>query len=48
LLKFSVPKQVYIIVHPNKKIPEINEPKIKYFKPASIEKAEFFLKLAKT
>ena len=32
---------------PNKKIPEINEPSIKYFKPASVEKDEVRLKHAK-
>jgi len=30
-----------------KKIHEIKAPEIKYFKPASVEKAEFRLKLAK-
>jgi hypothetical protein len=32
---------------PNKTIPEINEPSIKYFKPASVEKDEVRLKHAK-
>ena len=48
LLKFKVPKAPYIKEQPNKNIHEINDPDMKYFKPASVEKAEFRLKLAST
>jgi hypothetical protein len=44
LLKLKEPKQPYIKLEPNKKIPDINELPIKYFKPASEEKTEFLLK----
>ena len=46
-LKFNVPKQPYTTEAPNKNIPEMKEPETKYFKPASVEKDEFLLKLAK-
>ena len=46
--KFVVPVHPYKIDIPNKSKAEENEPKIKYFKPASVEKDEFFLDAAKT
>ena len=33
---------------PNKRRPEDKAPRIKYFKPASVEKADLFLKAANT
>ena len=48
MLKFRVPKQPYNKAAPNKKTPEMNDPEIKYFKPASVENEESLLKLAKT
>jgi len=43
-LKFIVPVIPYINEQPNKKSAEANDPKIKYFKLASVENTEFFLK----
>ena len=48
LLKFKVPKAPQIKEQPNKKIHEIKDPEMKYFSPASVENAEFRLKLART
>jgi hypothetical protein len=45
--KLVVPKKPYINEIPYNKKPEAIEPYIKYFKPASIDKFEYFLKAAK-
>jgi hypothetical protein len=47
LFKFNVPRQIYNKEAPNKKKPEIKALEIKYFNPASVEKTEFRLKVAK-
>ena len=42
-----MPKLPYIKTTPNKKIPDIKELEIKYFKPASLEKIEVLSKADK-
>ena len=39
--RFRVPKHPYKIDAPNRKNPDMKDPEIKYFKPASLENAEF-------
>lgn len=45
--KFKVPKKEKRVAVPNKNQPDIKEPEIKYFRPASVEKAEFRLYVLK-
>jgi hypothetical protein len=44
--KFVEPIEQYIVAIPINKKQEAKEPSTKYFIPASVEKAEFLLKLA--
>lgn len=46
--KFKVPIPPQMNEHPKRKIPEMKDPEIKYFKPASVENAELRLKQANT
>ena len=42
-----MPKKEKRVAVPNKNQPDIKEPEIKYFRPASVEKAEFRLYVLK-
>jgi hypothetical protein len=46
--KFKVPNNPYKIEKPKSKRADENDPNTKYFKPASTENDEFFLKAAIT
>ena len=45
--KLETPNAVYKSTEPNNKNAEANAPKIKYFKPASVENSDVLFKLAK-